>query len=178
MKVLGTILLRVPQLCWDWMDCTGLCKNFTIEDCTELQQDCLDCLRIVTDLWPCNRHFNPTNPFTIDKILTKSNFLINVNVVQLRDFSGSVYANFPQKKIVLVTNRFQFEWDWGQKRAAWLKQLKHCAGFTLHNSLPLQLLNRVKKWNHLRVDGWRACIILVQIKLLHKKIWSFITIHC
>ena len=77
------------------MDCTGLCKNFTIEDCTELQQDCLDCLRIVTDLWPCNRHFNPTNPFTIDKILTKSNFLINVNVVQLRDFSGSSYAHFP-----------------------------------------------------------------------------------
>ena len=77
------------------MDCTGLCKNFTIEDCTELQQDCLDWMRIVTDSWPCNRHLNPTNPITIDKILTKSNFLINVNVVRFRDFSGSVYAHFP-----------------------------------------------------------------------------------
>ena len=93
--VLGTIPLCVPQLCLDWMDCTGLCKSFTIEDCTELQQDCLDWMRIVTDLWTCNRHFNPKNPFTIDKILTKSNFLINVNVVQLRDFSGSSYAHFP-----------------------------------------------------------------------------------
>ena len=96
MKVLGTILLRVTQLCWDWMDCTGLCKTFTIEDCTELQQDCLDWMRIVTDSWPCNRHLNPTNPITIDKILTKSNFLINVNVVRFRDFSGSVYAHFPK----------------------------------------------------------------------------------
>ena len=77
------------------MDCTGLCKTFTIEDCTELQQDCLDWMRIVTDSWPCNRHLNPTNPITMDKILTKSNFLINVNVVRFRDFSGSVYAHFP-----------------------------------------------------------------------------------
>ena len=77
------------------MDCTGLCKKFTIEDCNELQQDCLDWMRIVTDLCTCNRHLNPKNPFTINKILTKSNFSVNVNVVQLRDFSGSVYAHFP-----------------------------------------------------------------------------------
>ena len=31
------------------MDCTGLCKNFTIEYCTELQYDCLDWMGIVTD---------------------------------------------------------------------------------------------------------------------------------
>ena len=49
----------------------------------------------MTDLWTCNRPCNPKNPFTIDKILTKSNFLINVNVVRFRDFSGSVYAHFP-----------------------------------------------------------------------------------
>ena len=50
---------------------------------------------IVTDLWTCNRPLNPKNPFTIDKILTKSIFSINVNVVRLRDFSGSGYAHFP-----------------------------------------------------------------------------------
>ena len=71
------------------MDCVGLCKKFTIEDCTELKQDCLDWTGIVTDLWTCNQ---PRNP----KIhLQSTKFSVNVNVVQLRDFSGSVYAHFP-----------------------------------------------------------------------------------
>ena len=60
--VLGTILLCVPQLYWDYMDCIGLCENFTIEDCTELKQDCLDWTGIVTNLWTCNRPRNPKNP--------------------------------------------------------------------------------------------------------------------
>ena len=77
------------------MDCAGLYLLFTIEDCTELKQDCLDWTRIETDLWTCNRPCNPKSPFTIDKIVTKSNFSNNVNVVQLQDFSGSVYAHFP-----------------------------------------------------------------------------------
>ena len=65
--VLGTIPLCVPQLCLDWIDCTGLYKNFTIEDCTELQQDCLDWMRIGTDLLTCNRHLNPKNPLQSTK---------------------------------------------------------------------------------------------------------------
>ena len=77
------------------MDCAGLYWYFTIEDCTELQQDCLDWTGIVTDSWTCNRPLNTKNLFTIDKILTISIFSVNVNVVRLRDFPGSVYAHFP-----------------------------------------------------------------------------------
>ena len=66
--VLCTILLCVPRLGWDWMDCIGLCKNFTIQDYTESKRDCLEWMGIVTDLWTCNKPLNPKNPFTIDKI--------------------------------------------------------------------------------------------------------------
>ena len=49
---------------------------------------------------------------TIDKILTESIFLINVKMVQLGDFSGSVYAHFPNS----------FIWDLGM-----IKSLMHLA---------------------------------------------------
>ena len=95
--VLGTIPLCVPQLCWDWMDCTGLCKKFTIEDCTELKQDCLDWV----GLWPiCGLAI----VLSIQKIhlqLTKSIFSVNVNVVRLRNFSGLVYAHFPFYALII-----------------------------------------------------------------------------
>ena len=56
---------------------------------------------IVTDLWTCNRPLNPKNTFTIDKILTKSIFSVNVNVVRLRNFSGLVYAHFPFYALII-----------------------------------------------------------------------------
>ena len=59
------------------MDCIGLCKKFTIEDCTELKQDCLDWTGIVTD-------FGPVISLAIEKIhlqSSKSKSSDNINVV-------------------------------------------------------------------------------------------------
>ena len=80
------------------MDCIGLCENFTIEDCTELKQDCLDWTGIVTD-------FGPTIGLAIEKIhlqSSKSKSPDNINVVPLRDFSGLVYTYFPKSYYIGV----------------------------------------------------------------------------
>ena len=83
------------ELRWDW---NGLCRivltfhnrglYWITAGLSGLDEDCD---RFV-DLQSASQS---KKSITIDKILTESIFLINVKMVWLGDFSGSVYANFP-----------------------------------------------------------------------------------